>query len=217
MIKALIFDMDGTLIDNMRVHYLSWQEIILGYGLELPLSAVIVNCHGLNEDIVERFFPNRFSLLEKQRISYEKELRYRAIFQHQIQPIAGLTSFLQKVHAAKIPMGIGTAAPKENVDFVLETLRLRSYFSSIKDASDVEKGKPDPSVFLKVADNFNVNPENCLVFEDSLVGAQAALNAGMKTIIVTTTLRREDFSVFSNIVQFIDDYTSLVVDDIISA
>jgi beta-phosphoglucomutase len=119
---------------------------------------------------------------------------------------------LKKAKAAGIPMAIGTAAPTENVDFVLDTLGLRPYFMGIFDAKSVTKGKPDPEIFEKAAASMGLVTAECLIFEDSVTGAEAARRAGANSVIVTTTHRLEEFAHFENIVRFIDDYEGLELD-----
>ncbi len=109
-------------------------------------------------------------------------------------------------------MAVGTAAPTENVDFVLNTLDLRPYFMGIFDAKSVTKGKPDPEIFEKAAASLGLSAVDCLIFEDSITGAEAARRAGTALVIVTTTHAREEFAHFENIIRFIDDYEGLELD-----
>lgn len=207
--NALIFDMDGTMVDNMMTHHRGWQKTLKRYGLELSLEEVIATCHGKNVEIIERLLPGRFSMEERERISFEKESGYREIFLPELKLVAGLQQLLETAFQAGIPMGIGTAAPKANVDFVLDNLQIRHFFQAIVDANDVDKGKPDPGVFFKVADMLGVSYQRCLVFEDSPTGARTALNAGMKAIILTTTHQANEFESISSVLRCIPDYTRI--------
>jgi HAD superfamily hydrolase (TIGR01509 family) len=206
---AFIFDMDGTMVDNMMTHHRGWQKTLANYGLEMTLEEVIATCHGKNVEIIERLFPGRFNLEARERISYEKESGYRAIFLPELKLVPGLAALLERAQKAGIPMGIGTAAPKANVDFVLDHLNIRHYFKVIVHADDVTKGKPDPEVFFKVADGLGKAYADCLVFEDSPTGAKTALNAGMKAIILTTTHRAEEFAQIASVVKCVPDYQGL--------
>ncbi len=211
--NALIFDMDGTMVDNMMTHHRGWQKTLKRYGLELSMEEVIATCHGKNVEIIERLFPGKYSLEERERISFEKESGYREIFLPELKLVAGLQNVLETAFQAGIPMGIGTAAPKANVDFVLDNLQIRHFFQAIVDADDVDKGKPDPGVFFKVADQLGVPYADCLVFEDSPTGARTALNAGMKAVILTTTHREQEFQNIASVLRCIPDYTHI---DIVS-
>lgn len=206
---AIIFDMDGTMVDNMMTHHLGWQKTLAIYGLHLSMEEVMATCHGKNLEIIERLFPGKYNLAERQRISEEKESWYRAIFLPELKLLPGLSELLETAKQAGIPMGIGTAAPQANVDWALKHLNIGPYFQSVVHSDHVDKGKPDPEVFLKVADQLGVNATDCLVFEDSPTGAKTAQNAGMKAIILLTTHRKEEFSDNRNVVQFMPDYTEI--------
>ena len=207
MQHALIFDMDGTMVDNMMTHHRGWQTTLQRYGLALSLEEVIATCHGKNVEIIERLFPGKYSLDEREGISFEKESGYREIFLPELKLVAGLQNVLETAFQAGIPMGIGTAAPRANVDYVLDNLHIRHFFRAVVDANDVDKGKPDPGVFFKVADLLGVPYADCLVFEDSPTGARTALNAGMKAIILTTTHREPEFENIASVLRCIPDYT----------
>lgn len=211
MQQALIFDMDGTMVDNMMTHHRGWQKTLAVYGLDLTLEEVMATCHGKNMEIIERLFPGKYNAEERERISFEKESWYRSIFLPELKLIAGLAELLETAQKNGIPMGIGTAAPKENVDFALDNLGIRHYFQAVIDGDDVKKGKPDPEVFFKVADKLGVPYAECLVFEDSPTGAKTALNAGMKAIILTTTHRAEEFAEIPSVLRCVADFTGVDV------
>ncbi|MCK6691948.1 MAG: HAD family phosphatase [Thermoanaerobaculia bacterium] len=213
MIQGFIFDMDGTMVDNMMVHHRAWQLKLAENGLELTLEEVKASIHGINEEIIERLFGERFGPEDRRRIAWEKEAAYRDIFLPDLKLIEGLDNFLRAAHRLGIPMGIGTAAPRENVDFVLDNLGLRPLFRAVFDAKMVDKGKPDPEVFLKVAERLELKPENCLVFEDSPTGAEASRRAGMASVIVTTTHAPEEFARFDNVLRIISDFSALRPED----
>ncbi len=210
---ALIFDMDGTMVDNMMVHHRAWQQKLAELGLDLTLEEVIVTCHGKNDEILQRLFGEKYNFEERDRISYEKEAVYREVFLKDLKLIDGLNDMLKTAFKMGIPMGIGTAARPENVDYVLDNLNIRHYFKAIVTSADVDKGKPDPSVFFMVADILGVKYSNCLVFEDSPTGAKTAVNAGMKAIILTTTHKAEEFSEFSSVLKCLPDYTSIDISE----
>lgn len=209
LIHGFIFDMDGTMVDNMMVHHRAWQRKLASLGLELTLEEVRLSIHGVNEEIIERLFGDRFNIDERRQIAWEKEAEYRDIFLQELSLVKGLDAFLKAAATQLIPMGIGTAAPPENVDFVLDNLNLRPFFRTVIDASKVTKGKPDPEVFLRVAAGLELPPDQCVVFEDSPTGAEAARRAGMPVIIVSTTHSADEFAHFDNVVQVITDFNGL--------
>jgi HAD superfamily hydrolase (TIGR01509 family) len=209
MYKGIIFDMDGTMVDNMMVHHRAWQRKLAELGLDLSIDEVKEKIHGINEEILERIFGDRFTFEERRRISWEKEAAYREIFLPELRLVPGLQGFLERAKAANIPMAIGTAAPTENVDFVMDKLSLRPYFSGVFDAKSVTKGKPDPEIFHVAAAAMGLSTADCLIFEDSLTGAEAAKRADARTIIVTTTHAIEEFAHFDHIIKFIKDFEGL--------
>jgi len=204
--QAAIFDMDGTMVDNMMVHHRAWQASLKKLGTDWPIEKVMQEIHGVNEEILHRLYGDRFTRTERLSISAEKEKAYREIFLPEVKLIDGLEIFLNNLQAAEIPMAIGTAAPAENANFLLDNLPIRPYFKAIFHAGDVKKGKPDPEVFLLGTNALKIAPEECIVFEDSITGAAAAKNAGCATIIVTTTHQEKEFAEFDHILGFIKDF-----------
>ena len=189
------------------IHHRAWQASLKKLGTDWPIEKVMQEIHGVNEEILHRLYGDRFTREERLAISAEKEKAYREIFLPEIKLIAGLETFLNDLYAAKIPMAIGTAAPPENANFLLDNLPIRKYFKAIFHAGDVKKGKPDPEVFLLGAEALQIPPEDCVVFEDSITGAAAAKNAGAAAIIVTTTHQEEEFAEFDHILGFIKDFS----------
>ncbi|MEH6659168.1 HAD family phosphatase [Leeuwenhoekiella marinoflava] len=214
-VKALIFDMDGTMIDNMMIHHRAWQKKLQELGLEMTLEDVKRDIHGVNNEIIKRLFDDRFTDKEVAQIAWDKEAAYREIYADQIKLLPGLQEFLDTAKELGIPMGIGTAAPKENAEFAMEALELQPYFKTVVHSDMVARGKPDPQVFKMVADDLNINLKDCLIFEDSPTGAQAAANGNSKSIILTTTHTQDEFSSINGVQTFIKDYktVSLIKDE----
>ncbi len=207
--KGVIFDMDGTMVDNMMVHHRAWQRKLASLGLNMTIEEVMNEIHGVNEEIIERIFGDRFTPEQRRRIAWEKEQEYRDIYVHELQPIPGLMSFLDTLQDESIPLAVATAAPPENVDLILDNLNIRDRFESILHSGNVTNGKPHPEVYRQSALNLQVPVQECLVIEDSVVGAQTALNAGSPAIIITTTHSAEEFNHFPHILSFINDYQEL--------
>lgn len=201
--------MDGTMIDNMMIHHRAWQKKLQELGLEMTLEDVKRDIHGVNNEIIKRLFDDRFTDKEVAQIAWDKEAAYREIYADQIKLLPGLQEFLDTAKELGIPMGIGTAAPKENAEFAMEALELQPYFKTVVHSDMVARGKPDPQVFKMVADDLNINLKDCLIFEDSPTGAQAAANGNSKSIILTTTHTQDEFSSINGIQTFIKDYKTL--------
>lgn len=207
--RAFIFDLNGTMIDDMQYHIRAWYQILNSLGANISMERMKEECYGKNQELLERIFPSRFSLEEKDSMSFEKERQYQIQFRPHLQLIAGLEVFLKKAHQKGIPMAIGSAAILYNIDFVLDGLGIRHYFSAIVSADDVEHSKPNPETFLKCAERLGVQPEHCIVFEDSPKGVDAAARAGMQTVVLTTMHSPQDFNKLDGILLFTDDFSSL--------
>lgn len=208
---AFIFDLNGTMIDDMEYHAKAWSDILNNkLKAALTLDQVRAEMYGKNVELLDRVFgKNHFSPEREQEISVEKERKYQEAFRPHLSLIKGLDQFLKKTEASGISMAVGTAAIPINIDFVLDGLNIRHYFKAIVSADDVIKSKPDPETFTKCAELLHVRPENCIVFEDAPKGVEAALNAGMSCVVITTMHPQEEFKNYKNIISFIEDYTSV--------
>ncbi len=201
--------MDGTMVDNMMVHHRAWQKKLEEYGMPLSIEAVKENIHGVNHEILARLFGSRFSQEERMRISNEKEIAYREIFKNKLSLVDGLYELLENLKIQNVPMGVASAAPVENVDFVLDGLDLRAYFQVVLHAGDVSKGKPDPEIYLKTCEFLSVDPADCMIFEDSPTGALSGVSAGCPVVVVTTTHEPQEFSHIQGIRTFIKNFSGM--------
>ena len=204
--KAFLFDLNGTMIDDMPYHIRAWHGLINGFGRTISLDETKLQCYGKNHEVLERTLPGRFSEAEKDKISVEKEKAYQEEYRPHLQLIKGLDLFLENAYRERIPMAIGSAAILFNIDFVLKGLQLEKYFSAIVSADDVNKSKPDPETFLKCAEALQIDPADCLVFEDSPKGTEAAHRAGMDSLVITTMHTPAEFDPV-NVIGYIGYYT----------
>ncbi len=207
--KGVIFDLDGTMVDNMMIHHAAWKKKLAEYGLDLTMEEIKENIHGINEEILSRLFGDRFTPEEVKRISGEKEKEYRSIFSKQLTLIPGTMDFIKSLEKRGLGMAIATAAPPENVDFIVDGLEIRQFFKTILHADDVSKGKPDPEIFIKAMDKLGLQPGECVIFEDSPTGAKAAADSGCAVVIITTTHEKEDFLKIPSIIAFINDFEGI--------
>ncbi|MEP7109880.1 MAG: HAD family phosphatase [Ferruginibacter sp.] len=206
-IGAFLFDLNGTMIDDMKYHIKAWHDILNNFGANISMEQMKSACYGKNEELLERMLPGRFSNKEKKSMSLEKEIAYQNEYRPGLALINGLPDFLDRAKANHIQMAIGSVAIMFNIDFVLDGLNIRSYFNSIVSADDVSFSKPHPETYLKCADLLGEDPANCIVFEDSPRGVESAANAGMRSVVLTTMHTREEFNEFTNILCFVEDYT----------
>jgi beta-phosphoglucomutase len=214
--QAFIFDLNGTMIDDMRYHSAAWFSI-LNDDLKAGLTREEVDrqMYGKNEELLDRVFgKGRFTPRELAEISQKKERSYQAAFRPYLQLLPGLPALLEKAKKHRVRMAIGSAAIPFNIDFVLDNLDIRHYFDAIVSADDVTVSKPDPETFTKAAHILGVDPEACIVFEDAPKGIEAAFRAGMNSIVLTTMHEKEEFGRYSNVICFIKDYTDPSLDEL---
>lgn len=206
---AFLFDLNGTMIDDMGFHLDVWFDVITkDLGSTLSRQEVRSHMYGKNEEVLLRIFgETRCKEFDFDAITQAKEERYQKVYKPHLALLPGLMQILDTAKAQNVKMAIGSAAPPFNIDFVLDNLSLRDYFQAVVSASDVTKSKPDPEVFVKAAAILDVEPTTCIVFEDSPKGVEAAHNAGMKCIAVTTMHRPHEFKVSDNILAYIRDFT----------
>ena len=204
--KGFLFDLNGTMIDDMQYHIKAWHKILNDLGANISMERMKEECYGKNDELLERMFPGRYADAEKRRMSHEKEEQYRAHFAPHLKGIDGLETFLEEAHLKGIKMAVGSAAIMGNIDFVLDGLRLRKYIDVVVSADDVTHSKPHPETFLKCAEGLQLSPQDCLVFEDAPKGVEAALNAGMDCVVITTMHTAEEFSQYKNVVHIIRDF-----------
>jgi beta-phosphoglucomutase len=216
---AFIFDMDGVLTDNMRMHADSWVELFRDFGLEgLDAERYLVETAGMKgHDVLRYFLDPEISAEEATRLTDLKDFLYRIMSRELIKPMAGLELFLDKATEEQIQLGIGTGAGPRNIDYVLDLLGIADKFQAIVNPFQVKRGKPHPDIFLRVAELLEVPPSNCIVFEDALPGVEAAQRAGMKCVAVTTTNSPEAFSRFDNVIEIIDDFSQLCPSELYAA
>ena len=185
--KAVIFDMDGTIVDNMQVHIDTWLIFIKQHGLNLSREAFLERMHGNLREIISKVFeldPEDPKVME---LGQAKEQFYRDTYRPHIREILGFTNTLERLKTGGIKSALATMGDTPNIDLVVDELQIRSYFHTIVGGHEVEKGKPDPEIFNRVLFAMALKPEDCLVVEDSISGVESAKNAGIPVIGITTT------------------------------
>lgn len=209
--KAFLFDLNGTMINDMPYHIRAWHRILNDLGANITLERMKEECYGKNEEVIERVMPGHFSPEEKKKMGFEKEKQYQQEFKPHLQLLPGLTEFLLQAQQSGIKMAIGSAAIMFNIDFVIDNLDIRSYFGALISADNVVKSKPDPETFLECATALGIDPVDCLVFEDAPKGVEAAANASMDCVVLTTMHEEHEFDQFTNVKMLIADYCSPAV------
>ena len=190
--KAYIFDMDGTLTDNMHFHHEAWMKFIALKKLEIDAVTFERDYHkGTLIEVMARFFPTLKTEEELRQVGNEKEALYRNTYGHLLKPLPGLPLFLAQLKEKNIPAGLATMGDQNNLDMTLKQLNIETYFHSTTGGDQVEKGKPHPEIFLRAAEKIGVDPQDCLAFEDTQSGIKAAQAAGMQVVGVATQFTLE--------------------------
>ncbi len=206
---ALIFDMDGTIVDNMRFHDDAWENWHRAHGLPFDRPAFFRTTAGMAVgEIVGPYFPGA-SPDEIARLGEAKEALYREIYRPHVTPLPGLLPLMARARSCGVPMAVASAAPPENIALVLDTLGLRAEFATVISPSQGFRGKPHPDMFVEAARRMGVAPETCLVFEDAPNGVEAARRAGMRAVAMLTMLGAEDFAAYDNVVAAATDFNAL--------
>lgn len=214
--RAFIFDMDGTLVDNMRYHTAAWRILIEENGFEFNERKFMVETAGqTNREII----PSVFGAMPNERLSQlalRKEELYRELYLPHRKPVDGLVEFLSSSRELGIKMAVSTAASPANMEFILDGLDLRKYFGALTTAADVRRGKPDPEIFLLSAARLGIDPKNSMVFEDAIFGFAAAKRAGMKVIGITTVNSAEEILAADNVAETHADFADIRPDVLIA-
>ncbi len=193
---ALIFDLDGVVVDSMPVHEIAWRQYLESLGIRD--EELVARMHGRrNDDIVLDFLGPAADQQSVREHGSAKERLYRELMRDRLQDhmVPGVRRFLQEAVGA--PLGLASNAERPNIDFVLDGADLRRYFQVIVDGSQVEFPKPAPDIYVLVARELGVEPRNCIVFEDSPVGVAAARAAGARVVGLLTRESALDNVAFS--------------------
>lgn len=201
-----LFDWDGVVIDSSRLHEKSWEWMAGEFDLPLPEGHFTRGFGMKNERIIPEVLGWAKERAHINDLAARKELRYRELVMEEgLDPLPGVAAWLQLLRDAGVPCAIASSTDRANIDCVLDRIGLRAYFIAIVSGDEVEHGKPAPDIFLKAAAKLGGLPS--LVFEDALVGIEAAHRANMKVVAVTTTHPAEELTAADKIVTRLDELT----------
>ena len=191
---GFLLDMDGVVCHNMPAHEQAWTKFFRDRGIEIDIDDFRANTMGMpTREVLRYYFKRDVPPEEAHAAAAVKETLYRKLYLPERAPARGLLAFLKGARAGGYRVGLGTGSKDDNVGFILDGLELRPWFDAIVDGGMVTKGKPDPQTFEILADKLGISPKNCVVFEDSLLGEEAARRAGMQVVAITTTHRADEF------------------------
>lgn len=184
--RAVLWDMDGTLIDSEQLHWISWRDTMAKEGISITHEQFLSSFGQRNDSIIPRWLGAGATPEHIDRISQAKEELYRRLVRtNGISPLPGVRNWVHRLHERGWLQAIASAAPRPNIEVVLEALEAARYFQGVVSAEDVRRGKPDPEVYLTAASRVGVSPDSCIVVEDAVAGVEGACRAGMRSIGVS--------------------------------
>jgi beta-phosphoglucomutase len=214
MNRAVLWDMDGTLVDSAEFHWQAWRDTMSREGFPVTHEQFLATFGRRNDSILRQWLGEKATPELIQRVGKAKEALYRQLVrEHGIAPLPGALEWVDLLHRQGWGQAIASAAPRANVETILDVLHASEYFDAIVSAEDVHRGKPDPEVFLIAATKLGAAPKHCIVVEDAGHGIEAARAAGMKSIgvsqngkhlpadIVVRSLNLLDTNAFDNLLQ----------------
>ena len=191
-LKGLVFDMDGTLVDNLAYHFQSFEEFVRREGLTL-LQPMTLKFNGMHSDDI---FPillgeEQCSKLSLDDLNRGKEAVYRDMYRGHVEPIAGIMELLREAKERGVKCAIGSSGCRDNVEFIISELGIADLIDVSISGSDVTHGKPHPEIFATAIERMGLKPEECIVVEDAVNGILAGVAAGCKCLGITTTSSAE--------------------------
>ena len=211
--QGIIFDMDGVLVHSNPVHKETIDIFCRKHGCDVSEEFLRGNVYGVTN---KEWIPKVFGHLSRQQVKElgdEKEALFREMFDPVANQVQGAVDFIKHVASHSVKMAVATSAPGENAEYILNKLGVAGYFEVVLDSSNVDKGKPDPEIYTKAIKALSLEPQHCVIFEDSVAGVQAAKGAGCKTIGVTTTHSAAEMSACDKIIA---DFKGIKVDEALS-
>lgn len=192
-LQALIFDMDGVLIDNTPVQARAFQLLFRDQGVPADATQLLRRLNGAPaSEILKEAFPDQ-PADKLEELAGQREFLYRTLYWDDRRALPGLVEFLEAARAAGLKIGLGTGSGQETIGYILDDLNLRRFFDVVITKDDVDQGKPHADTYAITAKKLGVAPAHCVVFEDALLGEQAAYRAHMRCVAVASTLPGRDF------------------------
>ena len=216
-VKALLFDLDGTLIDSMPHHHDAWVEWHAQHGVAMDAGRFFESTAGRsNAEILLDMFPQH-SAAEHEAMAVVKEALYRERAARALTLIAGAQAYLEQARAQGLKLAVCTASTLPNMALAFERFGIDGWVETVVSPADTMsgpgavarvRGKPHPDIFLEAAHRLGIAAQNCIVFEDAPLGVEAARRAGMKAVALTTTLDAAAFGAFDNLLAVVADFTA---------
>jgi beta-phosphoglucomutase-like phosphatase (HAD superfamily) len=208
--EALIFDMDGTMIDSMPWHAKSWLEFCKRHDIVTDVPDLLRRTTGrTGHECMRELFQREIEAEESLRLIHEKEAIYRELFAPVFAEVSGFKSFAAQAVARGLKMGVGTAGDKHNIAFAFSHLKMETVPHAVVGGDEGLPGKPEPAIFLEAAQRMGTQASACIVFEDAPFGIEAARRAGMRAVAVCSSHSAEELA-GDHVIASVRDYTELL-------
>jgi beta-phosphoglucomutase len=216
-VMAVIFDMDGVLVDTYHAHYRSWLEMAEADGLHFSEEDFAATFGRTSREIIAHFWgEGRYGDLQIAELDRRKEAAFRRLIETDFPAMPGVGPLLHSLRDAGFRLAVGSSGPPDNVALVLDRLKARDLFDAVVTGDDVTRGKPDPEVFLIAAKRLNVPPPRCVVVEDAPPGVAAANAGGMASVgLVSTGRKPEDLAAARAVVRLLDELSPRMLRELI--
>ena len=209
-VEALIFDMDGTMIDSMPWHARSWVEFVARHGLKLDVSDILARTTGrTGAECMRELFQREIQEEESLKLIHEKESIYRELFAPVFAEVSGFRAFATQARARGLKLGVGTAGDKHNIAFAFSHLKMEPAPHAVVGGDEGLPGKPEPAIFLEAAQRMGAEASACIVFEDAPFGIEAARRAGMRAVAVCSSHSAAELA-GDHVIASVRDYTELL-------
>jgi len=208
---AVIFDVDGVLVDSYDAHFHSWQQLYRELDVPYSEAAFAADFGRTSRDILQRQFGETLTAERIRELDCRKEAHFREIIREGFRAMDGARELLDALSASEFLLAVGSSGPPENVAIVLEQLGGRGRFGAVVTGADVTRGKPDPQVFQLAAERLDLPPNNCAVVEDAVHGIEAAKRGGMAAIALTGTSTREQLAAADLIIDSLRELTPAMI------
>ena len=205
MIKGVIFDMDGTIVDSLPFHYKAWKIFFNENKVENFSEKLKDYKGGGTLDLMNAVYGDKYSRKKLKIMTDDKEIIFREIYKNNVVPIMGFMEMFELIKSKNILVGIASNAIRKNVEMILSELKIYEKFDSIICGDEVKKGKPDPEMFNETVKRFNLKKEECLIFEDSVEGVSAAVNSRVDVVGITSSTSG-DILIDKGCITTIDNY-----------
>jgi HAD superfamily hydrolase (TIGR01509 family) len=194
-LQALIFDMDGVIVDNTLIQARAFQLLFRDQDVDADAAQLLRRLNGAPaSEILKEAFAKKPQPDEKlEAYAEQREFLYRTLYWDDRQPLPGLVEFLEAARASGLKIGLGSGSGQESIGYILDGLNLRRFFDVVISKDDVDKGKPHGDTYSVTAEKLGVAPAQCVVFEDAVLGEQSAYRAGIPCVAVASTLPGRDF------------------------